>query len=151
MSEAQVGEAAPDFTLSDQNGNSVHLADFRGSKKVVLIFYPADDTPGCTAQLCAVRDDRDRYEQAGAAVFGVNQAGAESHQQFVSKHQLTTPLLVDSDLKVAGEYGAIGSSGQQIKRTVVGIDESGKVVYHVQGLPSTNEILAALTVADKSA
>ncbi len=150
MNNPQVGDAAPDFTLSDQNGNSVHLADFRGSKKVVLIFYPADDTPGCTAQLCAARDDRDRYEQAGAAVFGVNQAGAESHQQFVSKYQLTTPLLVDHDLKVAQEYGAVADSGLHIKRSVVGINEAGKVVYHVQGLPSTDEILAALAV-DKSA
>ncbi len=147
MTNPQLGNPAPDFTLADQSGNRVHLADFRGNKKVVLIFYPADDTPGCTAQLCAARDDRDLYEQAGAVVFGVNQADPESHQQFVSKYQLTTPLLVDRDLQVARQYGAVGDSGRHIRRTVVGINEVGKIVYYQPGLPSTAEILAALKAA----
>lgn len=144
MAEIKIGDTAPDFTLADQDGTQVHLADLRGKSKVVLIFYPGDDTPGCTRQLCAARDDAPLYQQAGAKVFGVNQAGAASHEKFVSKYQLTTPLLVDSGLQVAGEYDALNASGQHINRTVVGIDEQGKVTYYVHGLPSTEEIIAAI-------
>jgi peroxiredoxin Q/BCP len=144
MTNIQVGDSAPDFTLADQDGNQVHLADQLGKSKVVLIFYPGDDTPGCTRQLCAVRDDAALYQQAGAKVFGVNQAGSASHGKFISKYQLTTPLLVDSGLQVAHEYDAVNATGSHINRTVIGINEAGKVVYYIHGLPSTEEIIAAI-------
>ena len=91
----EVGDEAPGFALEDESGNSVRLADFRGKSAVVLMFYPADETPGCTKQLCAARDDYDRYQQAGIEVFGVNPGSAKAHKKFVEKHGLRTPLLLD--------------------------------------------------------
>jgi len=76
------GDTAPDFTLEDENGSPIRLADYRGKSPVVLMFYPADNTPGCTHQLCTARDDYDRYEAAGAAVFGVNPGSAAAHRSF---------------------------------------------------------------------
>jgi thioredoxin-dependent peroxiredoxin len=147
MSKISVGETAPDFSLRDQNGKTVQLADLRGKSPVVLIFYPADETPGCTRQLCAARDDDALYREAGVAVFGVNPGSEESHQKFISKHGLKTPLLVDKNLEIAGRYDAVFGLGplKVINRTVVGIDTGGKIVFYKRGIPSTGEILAAVT------
>jgi peroxiredoxin len=98
MSKITVGETAPDFTLSSESGAVVSLAAARARGPVVLIFYPMDQTPGCTAQLCAARDDVERYTAAGVSVFGVNGGKATSHKKFVEKHGLTMPLLVDDGL-----------------------------------------------------
>jgi peroxiredoxin Q/BCP len=147
LSTLAVGDAAPDFKLTAHDGSVVELSAFRGKQPVVLIFYPMDQTPGCTAQLCAARDDANRYAEAGVAVFGVNGASAASHGRFVAKHRLATPLLVDEGLRVAGAYGAAAGFGplRMIKRTVVGIGVDGTVILYRRGMPSTAEILAALT------
>ena len=144
MSAVKVGDPAPDFSLQAHDGSTVRLEDFRGKQAVVLIFYPADQTPGCTAQLCAARDDADRYAAAGVAVFGVNNAGVASHRRFVERHHLRTPLLVDEGLGVSGAYDAAIGFGpvRAIKRTVVGISPEGKIVYYRRGMPSTDEILS---------
>jgi peroxiredoxin Q/BCP len=141
------GQDAPDFDLQDQTGATVRLADFRGKSAVVLIFYPADETPGCTKQMCAARDDYDTYQGAGIAVFGVNPANAERHQKFVAKHNLRTPLLVDEGAKVARAYDALMPIPvlNIINRTVVGIDRNGKIAYYKRGMPSTSEIIGAMT------
>src|SRR5437867_12766991 len=103
----RVGDRAPEFSLRDENGNTVRLADFRGKSPIVLMFYPADNTPGCTKQLCTARDDYDKYVQAGVAVFGVNPGSAGTHKKFAEKHGFKTPLLLDSGGKVSRAYDAL--------------------------------------------
>ena len=101
------GDLAPDFELADQDGNPHCLSDYAG-QTVVLYFYPRDDTPGCTKQACSFRDEMDEIAAEGAVVLGVSTDSAESHQQFITKHELNFPLLVDSDATVATRYGAWG-------------------------------------------
>ena len=145
----EVGDEAPGFALEDESGNSVRLADFRGKSAVVLMFYPADETPGCTKQLCAARDDYDRYQQAGIEVFGVNPGSAKAHKKFVEKHGLRTPLLLDRGSNVSKAYGALYPIPllNVINRTVVGIDRDGRVRFYERGMPSTDKILGAMGAA----
>jgi peroxiredoxin Q/BCP len=140
----KIGDDAPDFTLRAQDGTSVSLAQFRGKSNVVLIFYPKDQTPGCTKQLCAARDDDAEYKAYNAAVFGVNGDDAASHGRFIAKHGLTMPLLVDPGLAVAKTYDAVMGVGplKIVNRTVVGIDRNGKVAFYERGIPSTKAILS---------
>lgn len=135
------GTKAPLFKLKDQNGNMVELKKFRNKKNVVLIFYPADDTPGCTKQLCAVRDDIADFSKLDAVVFGVNPQGAESHKNFVKKYNFPFPLLIDKNEKVIKAYGAKGE--KYTKRTVYGINRKGEIVFAKRGMPSNKEILKA--------
>ena len=101
------GDPAPDFVLSDQDGNVHRLTDYEG-RTVVLYFYPRDDTPGCTKQACSFRDDMDEIRAEDAVVLGVSTDSAESHQSFREKYDLNFPLLVDTDAEVATRYGAWG-------------------------------------------
>lgn len=144
-----IGEQAPDFELEDENGNTVRLADFKGKSSVVLMFYPADNTPGCTAQLCTARDDYDTYEAAGVAVFGVNPGSASAHKKFSEKHGLRTPLLLDNGAKVSRAYDALMPIPLLtiVNRTVVGIDRDGIVRFSQRGMPSTSTILDGMGAA----
>lgn len=137
------GTTAPDFSVQDHLGNTVQLSDFRGEKNVVLIFYPANNTPGCTSQLCTARDDYSKYQQLDAVVFGVNKASAESHGKFAGKHDFPFPLLVDAEGQLTADYGCKGLLGM-IKRTVYVIDKDGKIAFAERGMPSTEKILAAI-------
>jgi len=149
MAKLSVGDRAPDFTLLTETGDTVSLQATIERGPVVLIFYPMDNTPGCTAQLCAVRDDSLDYASAGVLVYGVNGADARSHQQFVAKHSLTAPLLVDKSLRTAADYDAVLGVGplQMIRRTVVGIARDGTIAFYKRGTPSTKNILSALSPA----
>lgn len=142
----KIGEAAPDFELADENGETVRLADFRDKSGVVLMFYPADNTPGCTKQLCTARDDYDKYQAAGIAVFGVNPGSPETHRRFAEKHGMRTPLLVDRDARVSRAYDALMPLllMKIVNRTVVGIGRDGTVRYCERGMPPTSEIIAAM-------
>ena len=142
----RLGDLAPDFALAAQDGVVVTLSRFHGVNAVVLIFYPRDDTYGCTKQLCAARDDAEEYKLNGVAVLGINGGTAGSHLKFVERHRLTTPLLVDEGLRVSEQYGAVFKLGpfRVIKRTVVGIDRKGCLVYYRRGQPGTHEVTAAL-------
>lgn len=144
--ELAVGDKAPDFTLPDQDGNDVTLSDFKGKKNVVLIFYPGDLTPGCTVQLCAVRDDWSKFAKADAVVFGMNHGDADSHTKFIKKYTFPFPLLVDKDKKVATKYGALKKffKAVVIKRSVVVIDKDGKIVFLKSGMPKDTDILKAI-------
>ena len=135
------GQKAPNFTAPDQEGNPVTLSDYQGKKNVVLIFYPGDDTPGCTKQLCAARDTWGAYREADAVLFGVNPASAKSHQDFVDKYSFPFPILVDDEEEVVSAYSAKGALWT--KRTVYGIDKNGTIVFAERGMPETEEILAA--------
>jgi len=144
--ELKVGDKAPLFTLLDQEGNKVALGDFRGKQPVVLIFYPGDETPGCTAQLCAVRDDWSEFKKYKAAVYGINHADANSHTKFWRHHGLKTPLLIDEGKKISAKYGALRKYFRAtiIRRTVIVIDTQGVIRYLRRGLPPTSEIVQAL-------
>ena len=145
----QPGERAPEFALQDENGDTVRLSDFAGKSGVVLMFYPADNTPGCTKQLCTARDDFDKYQAAGVAVFGVNPGSASAHKKFAEKHSMRTPLLVDDGGKVSKAYDALMPIPlmQVVNRTVVGIDPDGVVRFYKRGMPPTSEILGAMASA----
>jgi peroxiredoxin Q/BCP len=140
-----IGADAPDFTLRRSDGTAVALSSFRGRENVVLIFYPKDQTPGCTKQLCTARDDRAAFSAAGAAVFGINGDGAASHERFIAKYELSMPLLSDPGLTTAKRYGAVMGFGplKIVNRTVVGIDRGGKIAFYERGMPATGAILAA--------
>ncbi len=103
----QIGDIAPDFTLADANGNSVSLSDFRGSR-VILYFYPRDNTPGCTKEACSFRDAYPDYQSHNIVILGVSNDDAKSHQKFIRKHQLPFPLLCDPEGTVATLYGSYG-------------------------------------------
>jgi thioredoxin-dependent peroxiredoxin len=136
------GTQAPEFSLQSDKGDLVKLNDYRGKNPVVLVFYPGDQTPGCTHQLCAIRDDYAKFQEKGAVVFGINPADKESHRRFVEKQHYQFPLLVDTDKKVAAQYG---TNGFMIQRTVYVIDKEGKIVYAKRGMPPDSEILQAIS------
>ncbi|MCG8365681.1 MAG: thioredoxin-dependent thiol peroxidase [Pseudanabaenales cyanobacterium] len=102
-----LGDAAPDFSLPDSEGNVVRLADLKG-KRVVLYFYPRDNTPGCTKEACGFRDAYDDYQGKDLVVLGVSTDDAKSHVKFATKYELPFPLLTDEDAQVASAYGSYG-------------------------------------------
>jgi peroxiredoxin Q/BCP len=124
----KVGDKAIDFSLPSQNGSQVSLNDFRG-KAVVLYFYPADDTPGCTAESCAFRDQYEVFTSAGAEVVGVSGDSPESHQKFAAKYDLPFTLLSDKGNKIRKEYGATAAFGLLPGRVTYVIDRDGVVQY----------------------
>ena len=105
--ELQVGDRAPDFTLPDQQGKPVSLTDFQG-RRVVLYFYPKDDTPGCTKEACGFRDDYALFQQHNIAVLGVSKDPASKHQKFIAKYDLPFTLLTDAEATVATAYDSYG-------------------------------------------
>ena len=107
MAMPDVGDKAPAFSLEDQSGKTVKLSDFKG-KTVVLYFYPKDDTPGCTREACAFRDEHSALQKAGAVVLGVSPDSGPSHAKFAGKYKLPFPLLADTDHAVSEKYGAWG-------------------------------------------
>jgi thioredoxin-dependent peroxiredoxin len=126
------GDKAPDFSSKDQNGNPVKLSDFKG-KKVVLYFYPKDDTPGCTKEACSFRDADEVYRNKGIKVLGVSTDDEKSHQKFISKFQLPFDLLADTDKSIVESYGVWGEKSMYGKkymgtnRKTFLIDENGKI------------------------
>ena len=125
-----VGEAAPDFTLPGiENGErrDFTLSEFRG-RNVVLAFYPGDNTPGCTKQLCSYRDDWSEFERLGAVLLGISPQDVDSHEQFASKRNFPFPLLADTDKAVIGSYG-VGAPIIGVRRSVFVVDGAGIVRY----------------------
>lgn len=132
------GTPAPDFSLRDDSGQTVTLSALRG-RSVVLVFYPGDDTPGCTKQLCEFRDSWDAAKSRGVAVFGVNPQSAQSHTRFRDKFHFPFPILVDRGQKVATLYHA---NGIIVKRTVYLIGPDGAIRFSKRGKPSPADVLA---------
>ena len=130
--ELTIGDAAPAFTLQTGSGETVRLSDFRG-KRVVLYFYPKDDTPGCTKEACSFRDERATFAKANTVVLGVSCDDAASHQRFADKFHLTFPLLSDPDAAVSKAYGVYkqksmyGRTYWGLERTTFVIDERGRL------------------------
>lgn len=130
----KVGHQAPDFELEGTEG-SFRLSEHRG-ERVVLLFYPGDDTPVCTRQFCSYRDNPEAFAALDATVVGISAQSLESHERFTAKHRLTVPLLSDPDSEVAKLYGA-WMRMRGAKRAVVIVDEQGRVAYrhdHTLGL-----------------
>jgi thioredoxin-dependent peroxiredoxin len=126
-------DIAPDFSTKNQDNKDIKLSDYRG-QKVVLYFYPKDDTPGCTKEACSFRDADDVYSQKNIKVFGVSTDSEKSHQKFISKYNLPFDLLADTEKEIVTAYGVYGEKSMYgkkymgINRTTFLIDEQGKVV-----------------------
>jgi len=155
MPKLNPGDPAPDFTGKLTDGTTVSLKDYRG-KKLIMYFYPMDDTPGCTAQACSLRDANKDIARKGAAILGVSTQDSASHQKFTDKYKLNFPLLADTDRAVGKAYGTIGGGGLlSAAKAIVGmadrvtfvIDENGRIA-HVIDSPNTKnhaeEVLALL-------
>ncbi len=136
------GTPAPDFTVVDQDGNSVTLSQFRG-KNVVLIFYPRDGTPVCRTQLCEFRDNSDLTSTRNTIVFGINGQNERSHEQFRTRQRLNFPLLVDKDGTVRDAYR---TNGLVTRRTVYLVGPDGTILYSARGKPAPAEVLAKAVV-----
>jgi thioredoxin-dependent peroxiredoxin len=145
-------QPAPEFNLSDENGNLRSLGEFRG-KPVILYFYPKDDTPGCTVEACNFRDDFSVYQENGVVILGISPDTAKSHTKFIKKFSLPFPLLADPDHKVADAYGVwgpkkfMGKEYEGIYRTTFLIGPNGdilKVFEKVKPEGHSAEVLGAL-------
>jgi len=119
MSELKIGDPAPKFSAPDQDGNIVSLDQFKG-KKIVLYFYPKDDTPGCTAEACDLRDNYEKFMERGYVILGVSPDGQESHRKFIDKYKLPFRLLSDVDKKILNQYHAWGEK-KMYGRTYEGV------------------------------
>ena len=146
------GKPAPDFTLASDSGEKVTLSELRGSP-IVLYFYPKDDTPGCTAQACGIRDAWTEFQASGAVVLGVSPDGEASHAKFKEKYDLPFPLLADTDHAVAEEYGVWGEKSfagktyMGVERSTFVIDADGnvaKVFHKVKPAEHADQVLEAL-------
>lgn len=139
----QTGDPAPEILAKDQSGNDVKLSDFKG-KKVILYFYPKDDTPGCTAQACNLRDNYDSLLSKGYVVLGVSVDGEKSHQKFIKKYELPFPLLADTDHAIVESYGVwveksmYGKTYMGTARTTFVIDENGIISEIIQKVDTKN-------------
>jgi len=148
----KVGQKAPDFSVVDDSGKTVKLSDLKG-KKVVLYFYPKDDTPGCTKEACNFRDGIAEIKKQGAVVLGVSADSVESHKKFKKKFDLNFQLLADTDKKIIEDYDVwkeksmYGKKYMGIERTTFVIDKDGKISHifpKVKVAEHYDEVLAAL-------
>lgn len=148
------GIKAPDFTLNDKDGKEVSLSDFLG-KKVVLYFYPRDNTPGCTKQACGFRDNYDKYKDNDIVVIGISKDSEKSHSNFINKHDLPFILLSDPELKAIQSYDVwkeknmYGKKSMGVVRTTYIIDEQGnieKVYGKVKAATNAEDILMDLGI-----
>ncbi len=141
--ELTIGQQAPAFTGKDQNGNSISLADFAG-KKLVIYFYPKDNTPGCTTQACNLRDNYDLLLKKGYAVLGVSCDTEKKHQNFINKFDLPFPLIADTEQELVNLYGVwkeksmYGKTFMGIVRTTFVIDEKGIIVEIIKKVDTKN-------------
>ena len=152
---ATVGANAPDFTLKDGEGREWRLSEHKG-RVVVLLFYPGDETPVCTRQMCSVRDNWEQYRETGAEVVGISTDSVESHKKFAEHHSLPLRLLSDPDRRVAEMYSAKSWLPGRAARSVVVIDGDG-IVSHIKAQalslfrPKDDEVLAAIREAQRKA
>jgi peroxiredoxin Q/BCP len=154
MNILQEGEKAPTFKGVDQNGNAIELSDFKG-KKLVLYFYPKDDTPGCTAQACNLRDNYSVLLQQGFAVVGVSADSIKRHKKFETKFNLPFPLIADETHAIAEKYGVwqlkkfMGHESMGIVRTSFLIDEEGNILHIIHKPDTKNHTEEILKLFDK--
>jgi len=149
MTQLKIGDKAPEFSGKDQNGNLISLKDFKG-KKVVIYFYPKDNTPGCSAQACNLRDNYDSLMKQGYVIIGVSKDSQKSHQKFIEKFDLPFPLIADEDKVILNQFGVwgpkkfMGRVSDGIHRTTFVIDEKGMISEIIQKVDTeehTSQIL----------
>lgn len=143
------GSKAPDFDLpaftagaesSNQNKN-IKLSDFLGSKNVILAFYPKDDTPGCTREMCSFSADLEEFEAAQTQLLGISCDKLERHEKFAGRHSLRQPLLSDESGAVGHAYGALQEGSANASRVLFVIDKQGEIQHVVEGMPNNSELL----------
>ena len=143
MTKIKTGAKAPDFKGVDQHGNEIKLSDYKG-KKVILYFYPKDDTPGCTAQACNLRDNYSALQKKGYVVLGVSKDNEKAHQKFIKKYDLPFSLIADTDLKINEAYDVwhekkfMGRTFMGTVRTTFVIDEKGKIESVIEKVDTAN-------------
>lgn len=151
MATLKVGSKAPAFKGKDQDGNTISLADFKG-KKLILFFYPKDNTPGCTAEACSLRDNYSLLQKNGFELLGISIDDEKSHQKFITKHSLPFPLLADSDKKVVEAYGLwieksmYGRKYMGTARTTFIIDEAGKISHIIEKVDTKDHAMQILNL-----
>ena len=143
MTTLTEGNLAPDFSSKDQDGNLIRLSDLKGGK-IILYFYPKDDTPGCTAEACSLRDNYSLLKEKGYHIIGVSPDKAGSHHKFIDKYKLPFPLISDSDKVIVNKYGVwgpkklFGKAYDGIIRTTFVIDENGVIEKIITKVDATN-------------
>lgn len=144
--EFKVGDFAPEFVAKDQNGNEINSKEILQKELLMLVFYPGDDTPGCTSQLCEIRDKWDKFKEFNVKILGVNQGKNDSHTKFISKFQFPFDLIQDDNREISHKFGAIGKFfvSEITKRGVFIIDQSGKIIYKHWGMQNNEEIFELL-------
>ncbi|WP_316822393.1 thioredoxin-dependent thiol peroxidase [Pedobacter gandavensis] len=153
MNELTIGQAAPDFTAKDQDGNTVTLNQFKG-KKVVLYFYPKDNTPGCTTEACDFRDNYQGLTAKGIVVLGVSVDDEKSHQKFITKYDLPFTLIADTDKKIVEAYGVWGEKNMYGKkymgtnRKTFLIDENGILTHIIAKVDTKNATAQVLELLE---
>ncbi len=153
MATLKVGSKAPSFKGKDQDGNTISLADFKG-KKLILFFYPKDNTPGCTAEACSLRDNYALLQKNGFELLGISIDDEKSHQKFITKHSLPFPLLADPEKKVVNTYGLwveksmYGRKYMGTARTTFIIDEAGKISHIIEKVNTKDHAMQILQCAN---
>ncbi len=143
ITNLKAGDKAPDFKGKDQDGKIISLKDFKG-KKLILYFYPKDDTPGCTAEACSLRDNYSALQAKGYAILGVSADDEDKHKKFIEKYKLPFPLLADVNKEIIEAYDVwgkkkfLGKSYDGILRTTFVIDEEGKIEEVISNVNSKN-------------
>lgn len=138
----EIGSKAPQFNLRSYNGDEVALSSFKEEKFLVIVFYPGDNTPVCTKQLCELRDNYNDLLSLDVQVLGINPASAESHKKFADKNGYQFPILVDKDKSVAKLYKRSGALGN--KRAVYIIDKNGVIIFAKSGKPPVDDIISII-------
>ena len=153
MQELTEGTPAPDFSSKDQNGQSIKLSDFRG-KKVILFFYPKDNTPGCTKEACAYRDASQNFEANNTVILGVSPDNEKSHKKFIDKFDLPFQLLCDTDKDICEAYGVwveksmYGKKYMGVERSTFLIDEDGNLAAVRRKVKPEPHVAEMLELAD---
>lgn len=154
MSELKSGAKAPSFSGKDQNNQTIKLSDFKG-RKLVLFFYPKDQTPGCTAEACNLRDNYRLLTENGFSIVGVSADSPESHQKFILKNSLPFPLIADTEKAIIEKYGAWGEKSMYgkkymgiIRKTIV-IGETGKILNIIDKVDTKDHTRQILELQEK--
>lgn len=141
QTDLTLGTNAPDFKLKAYPSGEYSLSQFKGKKNVILAFYPKDDTPGCTAENCAFRDDLSKFNESNTQVFGISCDDVKSHETFSKKFNFTHLLLVDVGGEMARKYGCYKEEKGYSSRKLFVIDKNGKIQKIIDGMPTNSELL----------